>query len=90
MSTKAENVKQVISDTLGIEMNKLKTDADLKKEYGADSLEIVELVMELEKHFNISIPDAMIERLKTTQHFIDYIETAKPLYLDSPLVASAA
>lgn len=90
MSNKAENVKRVISDTLGIELSKLKPDADLKKDYGVDSLEIVELVMELEKHFNISIPDAMIDSLKTTEHFIDYIETVRPLYLESPLVATAA
>ncbi len=79
METINERVKQVIADTLGVDPSKVNPYSDLKKDLGADSLDVVELIMVLETEFNVSIPDEQIERMKEVRHLTDYILKVKPV-----------
>lgn len=71
----AEKAKRIIADTLGVEKSKLTPETNLCKDLGTDSLDVVELVMILEKEFHISIPDERAERMSRVGDFIDYLET---------------
>jgi len=73
MSDNAEKVKDIIEKELGVEREKLTDDASFIEDLGADSLDIVELVMEFEKEFNIDIPDEDAEKLKTVANAMAYL-----------------
>ncbi len=73
MSDNAEKVKDIIEKELGVEREKLTDDASFIDDLGADSLDIVELVMEFEKEFNIDIPDEDAEKLKTVGDAMAYL-----------------
>ena len=90
METIADKTKRIIAETLGAEKEKLTYDTDLYRDIGADSLDVVELVMILEKAFDVSIPDEKIEQMNKVGQYIDYLEKARPLVLDSynPLLAA--
>ena len=77
METIAEKTQRIIADTLGVEKNVLTRDTDLHKDLGADSLDVVDTVMILEKEFKTSIPDEKVERMRKVGHFIDYFEITK-------------
>ena len=79
METIAEKTKKIIAETLGVEQNALSLDTDLVKRLGVDSLDVVELVVNLEKEFKVAIPDEQVERLHTVGHFIDYFEQVKSI-----------
>ena len=68
-------VKDIIVTELGVEREKLTDDASFIDDLGADSLDIVELVMEFEKEFNIDIPDEEAEKLRTVGDAIAYLNT---------------
>ena len=61
MATIAERVKKIIVDKLGVEESQVTSEASFTTDLGADSLDTVELIMEFEKEFNISIPDEQAE-----------------------------
>lgn len=63
----------LIAKQLGIELQDIKPDTDLVQDLGADSLDSVELVMEFEDEFEITIPDAEWENLHTVQQIEDYL-----------------
>jgi acyl carrier protein len=69
-----EKVKQIISEQLGVEESEVTPSASFVDDLGADSLDTVELVMALEEHFDIEIPDEDAEKIRTVQDAIDYIE----------------
>ena len=69
----AEKVKDIIEKELGVEREKLTDNASFIEDLGADSLDIVELVMEFEKEFNIDIPDEDAEKLRTVGDAISYL-----------------
>ena len=69
-----EKVKQIISEQLGVEEGEVTSSASFVDDLGADSLDTVELVMALEEHFDIEIPDDDAEKIRTVQDAIDYIE----------------
>lgn len=73
MSEYTEKVKDIIVTELGVEREKLTDDASFIDDLGADSLDIVELVMEFEKEFNIDIPDEDAEKLRTVGDAIGYL-----------------
>ena len=78
MSEIAEKVTSIIVDKLGVEESEVTNDASFTNDLGADSLDTVELIMEFEKQFNISIPDDKAEGIQTVGDAIDYItENAK-------------
>ena len=73
MADNSEKVKDIIEKELGVERDKLTDGASFIEDLGADSLDIVELVMEFEKEFNIDIPDEDAEKLRTVGDAIEYL-----------------
>ncbi|WP_052256638.1 acyl carrier protein [Salinicoccus sp. YB14-2] len=69
-----DKVKDIIVDKLGIDEEKVTKDASFKDDLGADSLDIAELVMELEDEFEMEIPDEEAEKILTVGDALDYIE----------------
>lgn len=74
MSEIAEKVKSIIIDKLGVEESEVTPEASFTNDLGADSLDTVELIMEFEKEFNISIPDEQAENISTVGESISYLE----------------
>ncbi len=74
MADTASRVKSIIVDKLGVEENEVTNDASFTNDLGADSLDTVELIMEFEKEFNISIPDDQAENIGTVGEAVKYIE----------------
>ncbi|MFO8235178.1 MAG: acyl carrier protein [Bacteroidales bacterium] len=74
MADIASRVKAIIVDKLGVEENEVTNDASFTNDLGADSLDTVELIMEFEKEFNISIPDDQAENIGTVGEAVKYIE----------------
>ncbi|MGC9330265.1 MAG: acyl carrier protein [Bacteroidales bacterium] len=74
MSDFASKVKSIIVDKLGVDENEVTPEASFTNDLGADSLDTVELIMELEKEFDISIPDEEAEKIGTVGDAIKYIE----------------
>ena len=73
MST-LDKVKEVIIDKLGVEEDKIASEASFVDDLGADSLDTVELIMQLEEEFGIEIPDEDAEKMTTVKSVVDYIE----------------
>ena len=73
MADNSNKVKDIIEKELGVEREKLTADASFIEDLGADSLDIVELVMEFEKEFNIDIPDEDAEKLRTVGDALKYL-----------------
>ena len=69
----AEKVKAIIVEQLGVDEEEVTADASFVDDLGADSLDTVELVMEFEDEFEISIPDEDAEKIQTVGSAIDYI-----------------
>lgn len=69
-----EKVKQIIVDKLGADENEVTPTANFTNDLGADSLDTVELIMELEEVFGINIPDEAAEKISTVGDAIKYIE----------------
>ena len=69
-----EKVKAVIAEQLHVNLNEVSNDSSFIEDLGADSLDIVELVMAMEEHFNLEIPDDEAENIQTVQHAINYIK----------------
>ncbi len=73
MSEIEARVKAIIVDKLGVDESEVTPNASFTNDLGADSLDTVELIMELEKEFGMSIPDDQAENISTVQDAIDYI-----------------
>lgn len=76
MST-IEKVKQLIADQLCISVEEIKDDANVIEDLGADSLDVVELLMSFEDEFKVSIPDEKLEELKTIPQIVKVIDEFK-------------
>ncbi len=74
MSEIESRVKAIIADKLSVEETEVKPEASFTNDLGADSLDTVELIMEFEKEFGISIPDDQAEKISTVGDAITYIE----------------
>ena len=74
MSNVAEKVAKIIIDKLGVEEAEVTAEASFTNDLGADSLDTVELIMEFEKEFNVSIPDDKAEGIATVGDAISYLE----------------
>ena len=74
MSEIASKVRKIIVDRLGVEESEVVATASFTNDLGADSLDTVELIMEFEKEFGISIPDDQAEKIQTVGDAISYIE----------------
>lgn len=69
-----ERVIDIVCENLGVNKEQVTRQTSFQEDVGADSLDIVELVMELEEEFEITIPDEQAEKIKTVGEAIDYIE----------------
>ena len=74
MSDIAKKITSIIVDKLGVEESEVLPEASFTNDLGADSLDTVELIMEFEKEFNISIPDEKAENIGTVGDAISYLE----------------
>ena len=72
-----DKVKDIIIDKLGVEEEKIKSEASFVDDLGAASLDTVELIMQLEEEFGIEIPDDDAEKITTVQAAIDYLDSNK-------------
>ncbi|HYQ80434.1 MAG TPA: acyl carrier protein [Anaeromyxobacteraceae bacterium] len=72
-----QKVKGIIAEQLGVAEDEIKTTSSFIEDLGADSLDIVELVMAMEEEFEVEIPDEEAENIKTVQDAINYINTHK-------------
>ena len=73
MSEIEARVKAIIVDKLGVDESEVTPNASFTNDLGADSLDTVELIMELEKEFGMSIPDDQAENISTVKDAVDYI-----------------
>lgn len=75
VSTVLERVTKVIVDRLGVDESEVKLEASFRDDLGADSLDVVELVMELEDEFDMEISDEDAENISTVGSAVSYIES---------------
>ena len=74
MSEIADRVKNIVVDKLGVEPEKVTESAGFITDLGADSLDTVELIMDFEKEFGITIPDEEAEKIKTVDDAVAFVE----------------
>ena len=74
MADTFEQVKKIIVDLLGVEPDKVTPDASFREDLGADSLDLVELIMEFEERFGATISDEEAQQLTTVGQVVDYVE----------------
>ena len=72
-----DKVKAIVVDQLGVDEAEVSIDSTFIDDLGADSLDIVELIMAFEEEFNIEIPDDVAEKIKTVKDTVEYIDSTK-------------
>ena len=70
-----DKVKNILSDKLGLDINTIKDDTSIIDDLGADSLDVVEIIMEIEDQFGITVPDDDVTTLKTVRDISDYVDS---------------
>ena len=75
--TDFEKVKEIIVDSLSCDESQVTMEANLKDDLEADSLDAVELIMQIEEEFEVEIPDEVASNMKTVKDIVDYIEANK-------------
>lgn len=75
MSATAQKVREIIVNKLGVEESQITDAASFTNDLGADSLDTVELIMEFERAFNLTIEDADAEKIQTVGDAVSYIES---------------
>ena len=69
-----EKVKSIIVDQLDVDEDKVTMNANIQDDLGADSLDVVEMLMAVEESFGVSVPDEEIPNLKTVRDIVEYVE----------------
>ena len=69
-----DKVKKIVKEQLGVEEDEIQMSSTFVDDLGADSLDIVELIMAFEEEFNIEIPDEKAEKIKTVEDVVKYID----------------
>ena len=69
-----EKVKAILSEQFDVEEDSITPDTNLSEDLGADSLDVVDLLMSIEDEFEIEVPDEEIENIKTVDQLVKYIE----------------
>ena len=69
-----EKVKAILAEQFDVEEEKITAETDLQEDLGADSLDVVDLLMSIEDEFNVEVPDEEIENIKTVGALVSYIE----------------
>lgn len=72
-----EKIKEVITEQLGVDEDAVKLETSFIDDLGADSLDIVELIMALEEEFDLQIPDSEAEKIMTVNDVVEYIKSNK-------------
>ena len=72
-----DKVKAIVVEQLGVDEAEVTIDSTFIDDLGADSLDIVELIMAFEEEFNVEIPDDVAEKIKTVKDRVEYIDSAK-------------
>ncbi|MEG0229581.1 MAG: acyl carrier protein [Oscillospiraceae bacterium] len=72
-----DKIKALLADQLDIEEDKIAMDSSITEDLGADSLDVVDLVMSLEDEFDLEIPDDQVENIKTVGDIVKFIEDAQ-------------
>ena len=75
MASVEERVKHIIVEQLGVDEEEVKPEAKFVDDLGADSLDIVELIMALEEEYDVEIPDEDAEKIQTVQDVITYVQS---------------
>ncbi len=84
MATVSERVMDIVATQLGVSKDQITPETSFVNDLGADSLDQVELVMELEEEFDINIPDDAAEKIQTVGQAIEYIEKTQKSLRASP------
>ena len=69
-----DNVKELIAEQLGISKDTIADDANFIEDLGADSLDVIEMLMTLEEEYSVTIPDEKINQIKTVKQIVELIE----------------
>ena len=69
-----EKVKAILAEQFDVEEDKITADTDLQEDLGADSLDVVDLLMSIEDEFEVEVPDEEIENIKKVGSLVSYIE----------------
>jgi acyl carrier protein len=77
MSETLIKVQSIVAEQLGVEVAEVKPEASFQNDLGADSLDLVEVVMALEEEFEVEIPDEDADSIRTVQEAVDYIDQKK-------------
>ena len=72
-----DKVKEIVVEQLGVDADDVNIDSTFIDDLGADSLDIVELIMSFEEEFNVEIPDEIAEKIQTVKDTVDYIDKNK-------------
>jgi acyl carrier protein len=75
MSNVEDRVKKIIVDKLGVDESEVLVESNFIQDLGADSLDTVELIMEFEKEFDITIPDEQAEKIQTVGQAVEFIQS---------------
>ena len=76
-----EKVKAILAEQFDVEEDKITADTDLQEDLGADSLDVVDLLMSIEDEFEVEVPDEEIENIKTVGSLVSYIRLTHNLLL---------
>lgn len=69
-----EKVREIVSNILGVDIEEVTMEASFMDDLGADSLDVVELIMDLQDEFNLEIPDEDAEKILTVSDVVEYIK----------------
>lgn len=72
-----EKIKAILTDQFDVEEDSITMETDIQQDLGADSLDVVDLVMSIEDEFEIEVPDEEIENVRTVADLVEYIEKNK-------------
>ena len=70
-----DKVKEILADTLGVSEDELSADTNIATDLGADSLDVVEILMAIQDEFDVEVPDSEIENIRTIGELVEFIET---------------
>lgn len=70
-----EKVKAILSEQFDVEEDKISLETSIINDLGADSLDVVDLLMSIEDEFEVEVPDSDVEKIKTVEDLVNYIES---------------
>lgn len=74
MAAVGSRIRSIISEQLGIGEDEITTDSSFMEDLGADSLDIVEVIMAIEEEFGVEVPDSTVEEMETVKALVEFVE----------------